>query len=128
VLFSLLRGGETVEAKVSFRKWPRCLPDLQPYLARPLSSLARASSSLWRCCSALADSPKRFDERSAERCQRVLDLRGNDGVDLPFNGAIALQSAEGLGQHLLGHAADLSLDFAGDCYGKVCRRTAHQGW
>jgi hypothetical protein len=64
--------------------------------------------------SPLADIPKRFDERSAERCQGVFDLRGNDRVGLPFNEPIALQSAEGLGQHLLGHPADLSLDLAGD--------------
>jgi len=39
---------------------------------------------------------------------------GNDGVGLPFNELISLQAAEGLGQHLLGHPADLSLELAGD--------------
>ena len=62
----------------------------------------------------LADRPKPFDGRSAERCQGVFDLRGNDGVGLPFNEPISLQAAEDLGQHLLGHPADLPLELAGD--------------
>lgn len=60
----------------------------------------------------VANRLERFDQSAPQGCEGVLDVRRYDGMDLACDEAVKLQASEGLGQHLLGHAADPPLQFS----------------
>jgi len=59
----------------------------------------------------IADGVKGADQGAAERGKGVLDHGRDDGVNLADDDAVLLEGAEGLGEHLLGDAGDLALEF-----------------
>jgi hypothetical protein len=50
-----------------------------------------------------------FDQRAAERGERVFHSWGDDGKNRPPNESIPFQAAQSLGQHLLRDAIDFAL-------------------
>ena len=57
-----------------------------------------------------AEAVQGFDESAAETGEGVFDLGRHDGVDGAPHEAVALEAAQGLGEHFLGDAADLALE------------------
>ncbi len=58
-----------------------------------------------------ADGVERADQGPAEGGKGVFDHRRDDGIDLARDEAVLLESPQGLGEHLLGDACDLALEF-----------------
>ena len=51
------------------------------------------------------DAAECFAESTAEIGEGVVDVRGNNGVDGPYDEAVAFHLADGFGEHLLADAA-----------------------
>lgn len=57
-----------------------------------------------------AEAVQRFDESAAEPGEGVFDFRWHNRMDGAPNEAVALEAAQGLGEHFLRDAADLALE------------------
>jgi hypothetical protein len=74
----------------------------------------------------IANSVDREDEGPPKRGEGVLNHGGDDGVNLAEEDAIVLEGADGLGEHLLGDAGDLALEFV-VTEGAACQTADDEG-
>jgi hypothetical protein len=65
-----------------------------------------------------AETVQGLDEGAAEPGDGVFDLGRNDGMNGALDEAVALEAAQGLGEHFLGDTADLALEL-GVTFGAV---------
>lgn len=86
------------------------------FLRLPLGLRRRASPICFQLCEVsfrpTTQGSQRFNQRPAQARQRVLNARPHPIVSLSQNEAVPLETAERLGQHFLGNAADIPAEFA----------------